>query len=123
MADSASSLIPSDEGFSSARVKALLEILEVMAAGALDRRLPISPSHDALDAIAYGINVLVSELQWASARTKEAQDERAAALQAAAASAERASAAKSMFLSNMSHEIRTPVAAMLGFADLLETDL
>ena len=35
--------------------------------------------------------------------------------------AERASQAKSEFLSNMSHELRTPLGAILGFAQLMET--
>ena len=36
--------------------------------------------------------------------------------------AERASAAKSDFLSSMSHELRTPLNAILGFAQLLQRD-
>ena len=36
--------------------------------------------------------------------------------------AQRASAAKSEFLSRMSHELRTPLNAILGFGQLLETD-
>ena len=96
------------------RVAELLRVVELMAAGDNDQRLTISDAHDELDAIAHGINVLVSELDWATARVIEAQEERAAA-------AERASAAKNMFFRNLSHEIRTPIAAMLGFADLLSS--
>ena len=94
------------------RLADLMKVLEQMAAGDTDKRLTISANHDELDAIAHGINVLVGELGWTTARVLEAQMERAAA-------AERADASKSIFLRNMSHEIRTPIAAMLGFADLL----
>jgi len=94
------------------RVAGLLKVLEMMAAGDVEKRLVISEQHDELDAIAHGINVLVGELGWATARVVEAQEERAA-------TAERASNAKNIFLRNMSHEIRTPIAAILGIADLL----
>jgi PAS domain S-box-containing protein len=43
-------------------------------------------------------------------------------LRHASLGAERASAAKSEFLSRMSHELRTPLNAILGFAQLLEMD-
>jgi PAS domain S-box-containing protein len=45
-----------------------------------------------------------------------------AALRAAKEHAERASSAKSEFLSRVSHELRTPLNAMLGFAQLLELE-
>jgi len=46
-----------------------------------------------------------------------------AALAVAKADAERASQAKSEFLSRMSHELRTPLHAILGFAQLLQKDV
>jgi signal transduction histidine kinase len=98
--------------FRNSRVVEFLNVLELMAAGDTAKRLEISDRHDELDAIAHGINVLVSELGWATSRVVQAQEERAA-------SAERANASKNIVLRNVSHEIRTPIAAMLGFAELL----
>ena len=54
--------------------------------------------------------------------TMKTQD-RHAELIKATAQAERSSREKSAFLANMSHEIRTPMNAILGFSELLETDL
>jgi signal transduction histidine kinase len=90
MADQASRMTPPAEefNFDTDRVAAFLRTLESMAAGQIDQRLPISPRHDTLDAIAYAINVLVGELSWAGARAKEAQEEKEAQLRAAVASAE-----------------------------------
>jgi signal transduction histidine kinase len=79
--------------FENDRLIALLNTLESMASGQLDVRLPLSPRHDALDAIAHGINVLVGELDWVAARTREAQERTAAELRATAASAEARSSA------------------------------
>jgi len=90
MADEASRVTPpaTDSNFDADRVAAFLRTLESMAAGQLDERLAISPRRDALDAIAYAINVLVGELSWAGTRAKEAQEEKEAQLRAAVESAE-----------------------------------
>ena len=79
--------------FEGSRVDAFVKIVENMAAGDTGVRLPISPDHDALDAIAFGINSLVGEVAWAAERERLKLVERASELQAAAGQAEaRASA-------------------------------
>jgi signal transduction histidine kinase len=73
--------------FDATRFDTFLKTLENMASGQVDARLPISPNHDALDAIAHGINVLIRELGWTSARAREAQEQKAGELETAVARA------------------------------------
>ena len=93
-----------------ARLALILEALQDMAAGDLDRRVPISAQHDELDALAHAVNVVGGELQYTTRRLSKARDE-----------AEQANRAKSVFLRNVSHEIRTPLTVILNIAELLET--
>lgn len=60
-------------GFAPERVRDLLDVLERLAAGDTQAYLPISPLHDELDAIAFGINALGDELRFAHARITESE--------------------------------------------------
>jgi PAS domain S-box-containing protein len=55
-------------------------------------------------------------------RLDQVLQEKNTELESARSFAEKASLAKSDFLSSMSHELRSPLNAILGFAQLLETD-
>jgi PAS domain S-box-containing protein len=55
-------------------------------------------------------------------RLDQVLQEKNAELEAARSVAEKANLAKSEFLSSMSHELRSPLNAILGFAQLLETE-
>jgi len=98
----------SEHRFDGARIAQLLASLEQLAAGDLEHTAPVSEAHDELDAIAFGINVLVDELRFAGAHLRHAKEE-----------AESANRAKTVFLRNVSHDLRTPLTAIVGLAQLL----
>jgi signal transduction histidine kinase/ActR/RegA family two-component response regulator len=93
---------------SAERLEQLLGVLERMVGGEHSARAPISPAHDELDALAYAVNVLVGELDYALAALLRAKEQ-----------AESANRAKTILLRNVSHEIRTPLTAMLNMSELL----
>jgi CheY-like chemotaxis protein len=80
-----------------------------MVAGDFAQRMPISESHDLVDALSHGVNVLGGEIGLLTARFAQARDE-----------ARRASDEKDQHLRTLSHELRTPLAAILGLLDLAE---
>lgn len=74
------------------------------------------------------IYLIICVLMWGVHNNAERKNyykekERQIELQNALAQAERATAAKSIFLSNMSHDIRTPMNAIMGFTRLLREQL
>jgi signal transduction histidine kinase len=90
------------------RITNLSELIQrVSASGDLSVRLP-TMGNDELARLGQVTN----EMFGALGRTQ-------AELASAKAAAERASQAKSLFLSNMSHELRTPLNAIIGYSDML----
>jgi signal transduction histidine kinase len=90
------------------RLRRIARSLEAMISGDVERQMPISDAQDELDAVCYGMNILIGELAFATAD-----------LQRARAEAEAANAAKTAFLRTASHELRTPLAVIVWLAETL----
>jgi len=90
------------------RLAAILKALEDMAAGELDRRAPISPEHDEIDAIAYTVNVLVGELHCSLNQLARAEKE-----------AHQVNEQKNVVVRSISQGLGTQLATMLSYTDLL----
>ena len=60
--------------------------------------------------------------QWLASAIARAENSREEALVARDA-AEKANRSKSMFLANMSHELRTPLNAVIGFSEMMHTEI
>jgi signal transduction histidine kinase len=95
-------------GLDGRRTKRLLDSIARMAGGDLRARAPISRRHDTIDALAFGLNLLGGELEYSLEGLKRAREE-----------AERATAAKEIFLRNVTHELRTPITVLLLISEQL----
>jgi signal transduction histidine kinase len=90
------------------RVARLLDAIARMAGGDLEDRAPISPHHDTVDALAFGLNLLGGELAYTLDGLHKAREE-----------ADRARAAREIFFRNVTHELRTPITAILLVAEVI----
>jgi len=88
--------------------------LDHVATGSFDRRV-VLPNRDEFGGLAQRMNRMSQELE----RLDRMKVEAATELAQLNTQLERASQAKSEFLSNMSHELRTPLNAILGFTEMM----
>jgi len=92
--------------------------LDHVATGSFDRRVEL-PNRDEFGALAERMNRMSQELH----RLDRMKVDAASELAQLNTRLERASRAKSEFLSNMSHELRTPLNAILGFTEMISDGL
>jgi signal transduction histidine kinase len=96
--------------FDRARFQALLDSLECMAAGDLERQIPLSRERDALDALSHGVNVLSSELLY---RLRELQSAQSSLIQSGKL------AALGEVSSGLAHELNNPLTIVAGYLELI----
>jgi signal transduction histidine kinase len=99
---------PRRGGIDGPRVDHLLDVIARMAGGDLAVRAPITEKRDAIDALAFGLNLLGGELAYTLDGLRRSQTD-----------AERANAAKEVFLRHVTHELRTPITAVILVAEAL----
>jgi Amt family ammonium transporter len=88
------------------------------ASGDLSGRVKVEP-HSDVELVAQQYNRVLDRVEAEAARQRATMAE----LQRAQARTEQASRAKSTFLANMSHELRTPLNAVIGFSEVLNSEL
>ncbi len=94
-----------------ARITAISGGIRRFQDGEMGHRLEVRGADEMAD-LARSFNGMADEVQQSFGRLDEAR-----------VAAEEANRMKSEFLANMSHELRTPLNGILGFAELLESDL
>jgi signal transduction histidine kinase/ActR/RegA family two-component response regulator len=95
----------------------LSDATKALAEGSFHEPLPVD-TKDEIGALAKSFNTMAARLR----ETDEMKEKFYSEMQDAKAVAEKANLAKSDFLSSMSHELRSPLNAILGFAELMESD-
>lgn len=102
----------SDErlSFDRARFEALLDSIEGMAAGDLERQIPLSHEKDELDALSHAVNVLSGELLY---RLRELQAAQSTLIQSGKL------AALGEVSSGLAHELNNPLTIVAGYLQLI----
>ncbi len=98
-------------------VRSILVVIDELSHGHLEATMADEGPQEMRD-IAAGLRSMAAALSGEQA----ALASQAAELHRARVAAEEANRSKSDFLSRVSHELRTPLTAILGFAELLESD-
>lgn len=93
------------------RITRMIDGIHAFQQGDLQRRLDTG-SNDEMGELARSFNGMADSIGESFQRLEEARQK-----------AEEASSLKSAFLATVSHELRTPLNGILGFAELLKTDL
>jgi C4-dicarboxylate-specific signal transduction histidine kinase len=100
--------------FDRARFQALLESIECMAAGDLERQIPISDEKDELDALSHAVNVLSGELLY---RLRELQAAQSSLIQSGKL------AALGEVSSGLAHELNNPLAIIAGYLQFIRVTI
>jgi len=96
--------------FDRARFQTLLDSIESMATGDLERRIPLSSEKDELDALSHAVNVLSGELLY---RLRELQAAQSSLIQSGKL------AALGEVSSGLAHELNNPLTIIAGYLQLI----